>query len=158
LQRKADEVADKPKQDDEVAVAPSPRSLTIPGNDVTCYLGVAPEYMNYADPTHKPYMTEEEALLYTDLSNDDIRRTRERDYPGGYEPPKNERPAVAEDTAGAYAHMLQDQPDEDEDDEADGDAEDDKTKNDNEPHAESPPDKGKSKAKAQSTGLQPPKA
>lgn len=91
---------DEDNQDEQPVVGSAPRSFTVPGNDVTGYLGVAPEYMNYADPTNKPYMTETEAYLYTNLTNDQIEATRNRTMPDGMELPKNEMPAIAENTGG----------------------------------------------------------
>lgn len=87
----------------ESAVTPGPRSFAVPGNDLTGYIGVAPEYMTYASPNQKPLLTEEEAYLYTNLSDEQIEATRNRTLPDGVELPKNERPAVAEDTAGSTA-------------------------------------------------------
>lgn len=90
---------DKDKEEAErkarefAAAHPAPRSFVVPGNDLTGYIGVSPEYMNYADPTNKPYVTEEEAYLYTDLSNQQVFDSRDRDYES-----KQEKPAVAEDT------------------------------------------------------------
>lgn len=39
-------------------------SYRVAGNDVSGYLGVDNEYMNYADETQKPSLTEEEAFLF----------------------------------------------------------------------------------------------
>lgn len=90
----SDKKSDEQKAAEEFAAAhPGPRSFAVPGNDLTGYIGVAPEYMTYADPTHKPYLTEAEAYLYTDLSNEEILGNRDREFEN-----KNERSAVAEDT------------------------------------------------------------
>lgn len=43
----------------ENAVA-SGRSFQVPGNDVSGYVGVGPEYRNYGDPNLKPLLTEAE--------------------------------------------------------------------------------------------------
>jgi len=91
---------DKKKDDDApVEVAPAPRSYAVPGNDLTGYIGVAPEYMNYADPSHKPYLTEREAMLFTNLTDEDIEATRD-DVRNAEDLgiQENERPTVAEDT------------------------------------------------------------
>lgn len=39
-------------------------SYRVAGNDVSHYLGVDNEYMNYADETQKPMLNDEEAWLY----------------------------------------------------------------------------------------------
>lgn len=36
------------------------RNFAVEGNDLSGYIGVDPEYMTYADDTHKPYSTDEE--------------------------------------------------------------------------------------------------
>ena len=92
-------MADKDKKNEEVVVTPGPRDLTVPGNDLTGYLGVSPEYMNYANPTEKPILTEEEALLFTTLTDEQIAATR--DHKSDFD---NEAPAVAvadEDEVGS---------------------------------------------------------
>lgn len=95
----ADNDQKEENRDEPVVVGPVPRNFAVPGNDLTGYLGTADEYMNYADPSHKPYLTETEAYLYTNLDDEDIQATRDRrSYPEGYEVPKNEMPAIAEDT------------------------------------------------------------
>jgi hypothetical protein len=38
------------------------RNFGVEGNDLSGYIGVSPEYMTYADDTHKPYSTDEEVL------------------------------------------------------------------------------------------------
>lgn len=38
------------------------RNFAVEGNDLSGYIGVDPEYMTYADETHKPYSTDEEVL------------------------------------------------------------------------------------------------
>lgn len=38
------------------------RNFAVEGNDLSGYIGVSPEYMTYADDTHKPYSTDEEVL------------------------------------------------------------------------------------------------
>ena len=95
----AAEKSDEQKVAEEFAAAnPGPRVMVVPGNDLSGYLGVAPEYMNYADPNSKPYQTEEEAYKYTGLSDDQVLATRERESEF-----ENERPAVAEDTGFDFA-------------------------------------------------------
>jgi hypothetical protein len=91
---------------EEAYTGPVPRDFAVPGNDLTGYIGVAPEYMNYADPTHKPYLTEEEAWLYTNLDDEAIDATRNRTTPDGVEVPENEMPAVAENTAGSVSGAM----------------------------------------------------
>lgn len=44
----------------------NPRQFALPGNDVSGYLGVDPEYMTYANETEKPYLTPQEMWDYTD--------------------------------------------------------------------------------------------
>lgn len=41
---------------------PEARNFAVEGNDLRGYIGVDPEYMTYADDTHKPYSTDEEVL------------------------------------------------------------------------------------------------
>ena len=84
-------MADKDKKNEEVVVTPGPRSMVVPGNDLTGYIGVSPEYMNYANATEKPILTEAEAHLFTDLTDEEIEatRTHESDF-------ENEGPAVVE--------------------------------------------------------------
>lgn len=84
-------MADKDNKNEEVVVTPGPRVMVVPGNDLTGYLGVSPEYMNYANPTEKPILTEEEAMLFTNLSDEQIEATRSHESEF-----ENEAPAVAE--------------------------------------------------------------
>lgn len=37
-----------------------PRNFTLEGNDTSGYVGVDPEYRNYANETDKPYLTDDE--------------------------------------------------------------------------------------------------
>lgn len=85
-------MADNDKTVEPIPAGPRPRDFTVPGNDLTGYIGVAPEYMNYANPVNKPYLTETEAYLYTNLTDEEIDTTRGRDFEDG------EMPAIAEDT------------------------------------------------------------
>lgn len=85
---------DEQKAAEEFAASvPAPRSMVVPGNDVTGYIGVSPEYQNYAHPTNKPYLTEVEAHNFTGLTNEQVLATR--DHKSDFD---EERPAVAEDT------------------------------------------------------------
>lgn len=36
------------------------RSYAVEGNDLTGYIGVDPEYMTYAEETHRPFLTQNE--------------------------------------------------------------------------------------------------
>lgn len=46
-------------------------SYRVAGNDTSHYLGVDNEYMNYADETQKPSLTEEEQFLYLPVPVDE---------------------------------------------------------------------------------------
>lgn len=95
----SDEKTEEQRAAEEHAAAyPGPRVMVVEGNDLSGFLGVAPEYMNYATPAGKPYLTEEEAYKYTDLSDDQVLATRDREYEN-----ENERPAVAEGTGFDFA-------------------------------------------------------
>lgn len=97
----------------EASTEPTPRVMVVPGNDLRGYIGVSPEYMNYADPTHKPYLTEDEARLFTDMDEEML--TEEMPDVEGYDRADNEKHFVAVDTAtGAVAPRHRD--DEPEDD------------------------------------------
>jgi hypothetical protein len=49
------------------------RNLAVEGNDLNGYIGVSPEYMSYADETHKPFSTPEEIIPTVEqLAFDDI--------------------------------------------------------------------------------------
>lgn len=72
-------MADKKKDDDAqreaeefAATQPQPRSMAVPGNDLSGYLGTAPEYQNYADPTHKPLLTDDERWRFTPLTDEEV--------------------------------------------------------------------------------------
>lgn len=124
----AEDKTDEQKAAEEFAAAnPGPRDMTVPGNDLTGYIGVAPEYMNYATPAGKPYLTEEEAYRFTNLSDDQVLATRDREFED-----ENERPAVAEDTGFDFAANKKREEEEaaareDEGDEKDDDKEGDET-------------------------------
>ena len=93
-----DEKTEEQRAAEVAAANPQPRVMVVEGNDVSGFIGVAPEYANYGTPAGKPYLTEEEAYKYTTLSDDQVLATRDRDYE--YD---NERPAVAEDTGFDFA-------------------------------------------------------
>lgn len=78
--------------------APTPRSMVVPGNDLRGYIGVSPEYMNYANETDKPILTEDEAYLYTDMDQEAVEATRQGANVEGVDRPDNWAPSVAEDT------------------------------------------------------------
>lgn len=84
-------------------VVPLPRSFAVPGNDLRGYIGVAPEYMTYANPNDKAIITEEEAYLYTDLPLDAVRDSQEREVDEVLGVQENEAPAIAKDTAGQFS-------------------------------------------------------
>ena len=46
-------------------------SYRLPGNDVSGYLGVDNEYMNYANPGEKPILTDQEAFLFLPADDED---------------------------------------------------------------------------------------
>lgn len=46
---------------------PDARNLAVEGNDLDGYIGVSPEYMNYADETMRPFATEEERIPVAEL-------------------------------------------------------------------------------------------
>jgi hypothetical protein len=99
----------KDERDDKVEapVAPVPRVMVVPGNDLRGYIGVSPEYMNYADPTQKPYLTQDEARLYTTMDEEALQE--EMPDVEGYDRQDNEKHFVAEDTAtGAVAPRHRD--------------------------------------------------
>jgi hypothetical protein len=97
--------------------APTPRVMVVPGNDLRGYIGVSPEYMNYANETDKPIITEDEAYLYTDMDQEAVEATRQQPSGDGLEVADNWAPAVAEDTlTGAVVppRRRDEEPDEDE--------------------------------------------
>lgn len=71
-------MADKKKDDAQreaeefAATQPQPRSMAVPGNDLSGYLGTAPEYQNYADPTHKPLLTDDERWRFTPMTDEEV--------------------------------------------------------------------------------------
>lgn len=71
-------MADKKKDDAQreaeefAATQPQPRSMAVPGNDLSGYLGTAPEYQNYADPTHKPFLTDDERWRFTPMTDEEV--------------------------------------------------------------------------------------
>lgn len=68
-------------------------SYRVAGNDVSGYLGVDPEYMNYADETQKASLTEDEKFLF--LPGTDW-------YEGGDEESSSEELDLADDDAESH--------------------------------------------------------
>ncbi len=87
------------KKDEQIAVVPGPRSFAVPGNDLTGYLGVSPEYMTYANPTDKPLMTEAEAWDYTHLTDEEIKAIQDRKPNKDLGVSEHEAPAIVPGTS-----------------------------------------------------------
>jgi hypothetical protein len=71
-------------------------SYRVAGNDVSGYLGVDNEYMNYADETQKPSLTEEEQYLFLPAPVDEEDESVE-----GYGPVTDEEKSAESDDEDA---------------------------------------------------------
>lgn len=71
------------------------RNFAVEGNELSGYIGVSPEYMTYADETHKPYSTDEEVLPPAEQLMFEESDESGEDSPDDQKAPKQEKAGTA---------------------------------------------------------------